>query len=193
MSIMDIRRQIAAIYEQYGDPALTDFHLEDLIGNSPREAGVFTLADAGGRVVLIRRKPHANWPGIDTYWWLPGGGCEAGEGLDEAAVREFREETGLEVRIERLLLARVQDERFFKCWFRGRVVAGSASPAGDPCHTTAEVRLFSPADIPAGALWSDLDRIVLAYEGFIHHPIDALLTRYGLEERPAGRRTRTCC
>jgi len=106
---MDICRQIAVIYEQYGDPALTNFHLEDLTGNGPREAGVFTLADAGGRVVLIRRKPHADWPDIETYWWLPGGGCEAGEELDEAAVREFREETGLEICIERLLLARIQD------------------------------------------------------------------------------------
>jgi len=190
---MDIRKQIAAIYERYGDPALTDFHLEDLTGNGPREAGVFTLADAGGHICLIRRKPQADWPGIETYWWLPGGGWEAGEGLDEAAVREFREETGLEICIERLLLARIQDERFFNCWFRGHVVAGSASPTGDPCHTTAEVQLFSPADIPVGALCSNLDRIVLAYEGFIHYPIDALLARYGLEERPAGRQARPRC
>lgn len=54
---MDICRQIAAIYERYGDPALRDVHLEDLTGSGPREAGVFTLADAGGRVALIRRKP----------------------------------------------------------------------------------------------------------------------------------------
>jgi ADP-ribose pyrophosphatase YjhB (NUDIX family) len=189
---MDIGRQIAAIYQRYGDPALTNFHLEDPTGNGPREAGVFTLADADGCVALIRRKPHADWPSIETYWWLPGGGCEAGEGLDEAAVREFREETGLEICIERLLLARIQDRRFFNCWFRGRVVASSVSPAGDPCHTTAEVRLFSPADIPVGALCSDLDKIVLACEGFIRYPIDALLARYDLEERPAGRRARPC-
>jgi ADP-ribose pyrophosphatase YjhB (NUDIX family) len=189
---MGICTQIAAIYEQYGDPALTNFTLEDLTGNGPGEAGVFTLADAGGRVVLIRRKPQADWPGIETYWWLPGGGREAGEGLDEAAVREFREETGLEICIERLLLARIKDERFFNCWFRGRVVAGRVSPAGDPCHTTAEVQLFSPADIPVGALCSDLDKIVLAHEGFINCPIDALLARCGLEERPAGRRAGPC-
>jgi len=112
----------------------TSFHLEDLTGNGPREAGVFTLADVGGRVVLIRRKPQADWPGIEVYWWLPGGGREAGEGLDEAAIREFREETGLEICIGRLLLDRIKDGRFFNCWFRGCVVAGRVSPALFHCY-----------------------------------------------------------
>jgi len=38
-----------------------------------------------------------------TYWTLPGGGCEDGETIEQTAVREVKEETGLDVEIEKLL------------------------------------------------------------------------------------------
>jgi ADP-ribose pyrophosphatase YjhB (NUDIX family) len=136
---------------------------------------VFTLADANGEVVLIRRTPHVDHPGLETFWWLPGGEWEPDETLDEAAVREFREETGLEVALERLLVALIREERFLMLWFRGHVIAGGLSPDGDPTHSTAEVKSFAPADIPVAALRSNVDRIVLAYAGFIDHPIHDLL------------------
>jgi ADP-ribose pyrophosphatase YjhB (NUDIX family) len=143
-----------------------------------------------GEVVLIRRTPHADHPGLETFWWLPGGEWEPDERLDEAAVREFREETGLEVGLERLLVALVREERFFMFWFRGHVVAGSLSPEGDPTHSTAEAKSFAPADIPVEALRSGVDKIVLAYAGFIEHPLHDLLTRHGLQAPPVqGRPT----
>jgi ADP-ribose pyrophosphatase YjhB (NUDIX family) len=56
---------------------------------------VDVIIEFQGGVVLIRRKnpPHG--------WAIPGGFVDYGESLEEAAVREAREETGLDVRLKR--------------------------------------------------------------------------------------------
>lgn len=48
------------------------------------------------RVLLTRRADNGEW-------CLPGGAMEAGESVEEACIREFYEETGLEVRPVRLI------------------------------------------------------------------------------------------
>ena len=58
------------------------------------------VRDAAGRVLLVRR---ANEPSRGL-WSVPGGRIEPGESAREAAVREVREETGLEVELGELLL-----------------------------------------------------------------------------------------
>ena len=51
------------------------------------------IIEEGDGVVLILRR---NEP---CMWALPGGYCDYGESLEEAAVREAKEETGLEVKL----------------------------------------------------------------------------------------------
>lgn len=69
-----------------------------------RDVVRLVVLDALGRVLLLHVRDLTN-PQFGTCWELPGGGREANETLIEAAVRELREETGLELAPERLNLS----------------------------------------------------------------------------------------
>lgn len=59
-------------------------------------SGVVLIED--GKMALIKRVR-----GGHVYYVVPGGGVEKGETIEQAAVREAREELGVDVRLERLL------------------------------------------------------------------------------------------
>lgn len=61
--------------------------------HQPKLAADVLIEDETGRVLLIRRRnaPHG--------WAIPGGFVDVGETLEQAAVREMLEETGLEVEL----------------------------------------------------------------------------------------------
>jgi ADP-ribose pyrophosphatase YjhB (NUDIX family) len=65
----------------------------------PKVAVGTIITNAGSEIVLVRR---AIEPGYGK-WVFPGGFVDRGEEVQVAAVREAREETGLEIRLERLL------------------------------------------------------------------------------------------
>ena len=54
----------------------------------------------GQRIALVRSSNPRHNPAL---WWLPGGGIKFGEAPEETLLREFKEETGLEVREPALL------------------------------------------------------------------------------------------
>ncbi|MER6601152.1 NUDIX hydrolase [Streptomyces parvus] len=60
----------------------------------------------GGKVLMIRRRQREG----KLLWAFPGGGIEAGETPEQAAVRETVEEVGLEVKAVRILGDRVHPQ-----------------------------------------------------------------------------------
>lgn len=55
---------------------------------------------AEGKILLV---PHFNTDVGPIQWHIPGGGVEFGETLEQAAVREYNEETGLDVELGALV------------------------------------------------------------------------------------------
>ncbi len=53
-----------------------------------------------GQVALVRSSNPKHTPSL---WWLPGGGIDFGEAPEDTLIREFLEETGLEVHRPELL------------------------------------------------------------------------------------------
>ena len=100
---------------------------------------------ASGRIVLVRR---AIDPGYGK-WVFPGGYVDRGEPLLVAAVREAREECGLDVRIDGLVNIYSYPGRApVIVVYAATAIGGTLSP-DDECLETAE---FDAASIP----WDEL-------------------------------------
>ena len=102
-------------------------------------------------ILLIR---HLSRSTGNRYWVVPGGGIEAGETEIACVEREMREETALDVRVERLLVdAREQKGRFYRRQktFLCTPIGGTAAPGVEPEAAAAnfaitDVRWFDLAD-----------------------------------------------
>lgn len=75
--------------DYYHDP-------EAPVANSLVVGGSAVVVDTEGRILLQRRSDSGNWA-------LPGGAMDIGETFAESVVREVKEETGFDVRIERIV------------------------------------------------------------------------------------------
>ena len=64
--------------------------------SSIHPAAAVALFDSANDILLLRRKDN------DT-WTLPGGTLDFGESMTDCAIREVREETGLQIRITGLI------------------------------------------------------------------------------------------
>jgi len=100
------------------------------------------VIEVGSRIVLIRRKKEP----FAGSWALPGGFVECGERVEDAARREAKEETNLDVEVKELLGIYSAPERDP----RGHVVSVCFIARGEGelrgKDDAAEARLFSPEE-----------------------------------------------
>ena len=97
----------------------------------------------GGGIGLIRRKypPHG--------WALPGGFVEVGESLEEAAIREGEEETGLDVRLQRQFHSYSDPSRDERRHTITTVFIADGSGVLAAADDAAEAGIFSAEDLPS--------------------------------------------
>ncbi len=98
------------------------------------------IFDARGRVLLIEENYGRR------RWGLPGGQLEDGEVPHDAAMRETREETGLDVELDHVIGLYGLENGFFAYAFAARVVRGE--PAVPPTGEIAAVEWCDPRHLP---------------------------------------------
>jgi 8-oxo-dGTP diphosphatase len=104
---------------------------------------IIELSDRPDRpIVLIQRKYPP--PG----WALPGGFVDVGESLEQAAVREAREETSLAVRLTTLLGCYSDPRRDARGHTASVVYVATAEGAPSAQDDAAALDVFSPQDLP---------------------------------------------
>lgn len=151
-------------------PACTQCDFVFFRATSTAAAAVISI---GRKIVFVRR-------GIQPYlgaWGFPGGFQEYGESLEHTAVRETREETGLAVRVERVLhVGHAQDDP--------RKLVNVVVYLARPEHETEEtvVGVLRAADDAMDVRLFDLDELP---EDIAFHSNQTVLSQL-LAEYPSG-------
>ncbi len=123
------------------------------------KVAVGVVATKEGRILLIQRNHEPKM----GEWSFPSGFVDAGERVEEAAIREVREEAGVEVTLQGLLgVYSRSGERVIFIAYAGEVVGGEAMPGDE----AIAVEYFEPHNMPAPAFPHD-GQIVLDWLAFI--------------------------
>ncbi|MER3405537.1 MAG: hypothetical protein C4289_10605, partial [Chloroflexota bacterium] len=133
---------------------------------------VGALVEHAGRVLLVRRKQ----PPFQGWWDIPGGFLEYDESPEQAAQREVREETGLEVRLRGIIgifpdvypdvdsgvgedATDVEAARTINIFYRAEVAGGAERPGDD----AAELCWFGPEALPDNVAFASGRRALEAW------------------------------
>ncbi len=107
------------------------------------------VADADGRILLARRRDN-------SLWTIPGGAMDPGESIAQTAIREVKEETGIDVEVVSLVgiysnprhvveYADGEVRQQFSICFACRPLGGDTAPSDE----TSDVGFYTPEAIEA--------------------------------------------
>ncbi len=105
--------------------------LQNLYGNRLR-VRVCGICIQDDQILLVR---HTSVGSENTFWSPPGGGMDFGENAPAALVREFSEETGLEVEVGRMLFVSefiLPPLHAVEIFFKVEIVSGFMAKGFDP-------------------------------------------------------------
>ena len=100
----------------------------------------------GRKILLVQER-------TDGLWTLPGGWADVNDSPSEAVAKEVRQESGFQVKVERLLAVfdrakHPHDPPFpfhiYKMFFQCEIEGGEATPSAE----TSSVEFFGPESLP---------------------------------------------
>ena len=123
------------------------------------------IVNKEGKILLVRQNHQGN-----SIWMPPGGASEEGESTRDTAIREIMEETGLVVRIIRLLwtveeVSETRGQRFVN-FFLGTIIGGKEELGTDPERgeeqVLEEMKFFSH---------EEMDSLEMLYPNFLNERV----------------------
>lgn len=102
----------------------------------------------GDKILLVKRDTIP----FKGYWALPGGRMEPGESNEQTIIREVKEETGLEVKVERIVGEYVEkgvkdnvEYEYYPTCFLVQVIGGEVRRQESEIQ---EIRIFGLKELP---------------------------------------------
>lgn len=111
------------------------------------------------KILLVRHRK-----GSRQYWVLPGGRLEYGETFKECAIRELKEETGLDIEVEKFLfiseaIAPDRSRHIVNIYLKAKIVGGTMRLGNEP--VLAGVEFIPLKELEHSTLFPPIGRVIL--------------------------------
>lgn len=101
----------------------------------------------GTKILLLKSRYSSG-----EFYLLPGGGIEGFETVEETAIRETKEETGYDIKIEKLLylsewIEKKRNKNVLYIIFLGNIIGGKETHLKDPCLEKGNIQAIEWIEI----------------------------------------------